>query len=176
MQRADEIRQVFAAYLALHAKGVGANERGQKLPNSLKRGLADTFGKFSESQLMKYDSAVRPTFRDVLRMVDRAKDYGLPQALYRYFVTGEVTDVGETPILGARKALARKTVLDGEARMLIKASHANWEVVVSQFGSKKEVWEAKTEQLKKEIMDFVNAATSTGVMPLKNTAMANADI
>jgi len=142
VQRADEIRQVFAAYLSLHAKGVGANARGQKLPNSLKRGLADTFGKFSEAQLMKYDSDVRPTFRDVLRMVDRAKDYGLPQALYRYFMSGEITDVGEMPVIAARKALAKKTTLDGEARMLIKASHANWEVVVSQFGSKKEVWEA----------------------------------
>lgn len=147
VQRADEIRQAFAAYLALHAKGVAANAHGQKLPNSLKRGLADAFERFSEAQIMKYDSDVRPTFRDVLRMVDRGKDWPLPQALQRYLLTGEVTDPGAMPTVAARKALAKKTSLDEEARVLIRASHANWEVVVSQFGSRKDVWEAVLPQM-----------------------------
>ncbi len=43
VQRADELRQVFAAYLSLFAGGVGAGHQGQKLPNSLKKGLADAF-------------------------------------------------------------------------------------------------------------------------------------
>jgi hypothetical protein len=142
VQRPDEVRQVFAAYLALYALGVGANARGQKLPNSLKRGLADTLGRFSESQLMKYDSDARPTFRDVLRMIDRGKDRGLSQAVYKYLVTGEVTDPAATPVIAARKRLAQLTKLDEEARALIRASHANWEVVLSQFGKGKDVWEA----------------------------------
>lgn len=142
VQRADELRQVFAAYLSLFAGGVGANQRGQKLPNSLKKGISDAFGKFGESQLMKYDSTVRPTFRDVLRMVDRSKDRGLSQPLYRYLVTGEVTDPAATPVVAARKRLAAKTELDAEAKALIRETRATWEVVVSQFGGRKEVWEA----------------------------------
>jgi hypothetical protein len=145
--RADEVRQVFAAHLALYAKGVGANAHGQKLPNSLKRGLADAMSKFSESQLMKYDSDERPTFRDVLKMIDRSKDRALPQGVYKYLMTGEVSDPAATPVIAARKALAKKTVLDDEARALIAASHANWEVVVSQFGSKREVWDLVAPQL-----------------------------
>ena len=142
IQRADEIRQVFAAHLALYAKGVGKNSGNQKLPNSLKRGLADAFGRFSEAQLMKYDSEVRPTFKDVLRMIDRGKDYALPQAIYRYFMTGEITDPAAMPTIALRRSLAKKTELDGEARTLIRESHATWEVVLSQFGRKKEVWQA----------------------------------
>lgn len=141
VQRADEVRQVFAAHLALYANGVGSNAGGQKIPNSLKRGLADAIAKFSESQLMKYDSDERPTFADVLKMIDRSKDRALPQGVYKYLLTGEVSDPAAMPVIAARKALAKKNVLDNEARELIHKSHANWEVVLSQFGSKKEVWE-----------------------------------
>jgi|LNFM01.1.fsa_nt_gb 60 kDa SS-A/Ro ribonucleoprotein len=148
VQRADEVRQVFAAYLALFAGGVAQNKRGQKLPNSLKRGLADAIGKFSEAQLMKYDSADRPTFKDVLRMIDRGKDFGLPQPVYKYLVSGEVVDAAATPVIAARKALAKKTSFDAEALALIAASHANWEVVLSQFGgSSRAVWDAVLPQM-----------------------------
>jgi hypothetical protein len=148
VRRADEVRQVFAAYLALYASGVGANKRGQKLPNSLKRGLADAIGQFSEAQLMKYDSDERPTFRDVLRMIDRGANYGLSQPVYKYLVSGEVADPAATPVIAARKALAKKKHFDDEARALIEASHANWEVVLSQFGGGSPViWEAILPQL-----------------------------
>ncbi len=147
VMRADEVRQVFAAHLALFANGVGANQHGQKLPNSLKRGLADALSKFSESQLMKYDSAERPTFADVLKMIDRSKDRALPQGVYKYLMTGEVSDPAAMPVIAARKALAKKNVLDDEARALIRTSHANWEVVLSQFGSKKEVWELAVPEM-----------------------------
>ncbi len=142
VQRADELRQVFAAHLSLFAGGVGANQHGQKLPNSLKKGLADAFGRFSEAQLMKYDSTVRPTFRDVLRMIDRSRDRGLPQPLFRYLTTGEITDPLATPVAAARKRLAQKTALDDEARELIRETHCTWEVVLSQFGNTRETWEA----------------------------------
>jgi hypothetical protein len=142
VQRADELRQVFAAHLSLFAGGVGANVHGQKLPNSLKKGLADAFGRFSEAQLMKYDSDVRPTFRDVLRMIDRSRDRGLPQALFRYLTTGEVTDPAATPVAAARKRLAQKTALDDEARALIRETRCTWEVVLSQFGNARATWEA----------------------------------
>lgn len=148
VQRADEVRQVFAAYLALFAGGVAQNKRNQKLPNSLKRGLADAIGKFSEAQLMKYDSDERPTFKDVLRMIDRGKDFGLPQPVYKYLVSGEVVDPSATPVIAARKALAKKTSFDDEARALIEASHANWEVVLSQFGgSSRAVWDVVLPQM-----------------------------
>lgn len=142
VQRADELRQVFAAHLSLFAGGVGANARGQKLPNSLKKGLADAFGRFSEAQLMKYDSNVRPTFRDVLRMIDRSRDRGLPQPLFKYLTTGEVTDPAATPVAAARKRLAQKAALDDEARALIRETRCPWEVVLSQFGNSRETWEA----------------------------------
>lgn len=102
------------------------------LANCLDAGLGEALSKFGEAALMKYDSPHFPTWKDVLGWITRKVGSPLPKPLADYFVKGDVSDA--TPIVKARKELGRKTVLDDEAKLLIKASRANWEVVLSQFG------------------------------------------
>ena len=66
-------------------------------------------------------------------------------------------------MLNSHVCIADSIVTEQEGR-LIALVHFNREEIESmiddwreEWESKKEAWEAKTEQLKKEIMDFVNA-------------------
>jgi hypothetical protein len=82
-------------------------------------------------------------------MVDRRKNYPLPTALDHYLKTGEVIDEQATPMIAARKKLTKLKTFGPEAKQLAQQSRATWEVLVSQFGNNKEVWEhlLDTEQL-----------------------------
>jgi hypothetical protein len=130
--RADEIRQVFAAYLHLF---------GRPLPNCLKRGLADAFQKFDEYALLRYDSDDRPTFGDVLRMIDRGEGRAVSKALREYFVRRQIVDATATPHLAAQKELAKQHAFDSPAQDLARRGRATWEILLSQFGNRREVWE-----------------------------------
>ncbi len=135
--RADELRQVFAAYMHLF---------GRPLPNSLKRGLADAFGKFSEFDLLRYDTRNHPTFADVLLMIDRGKNRALSQPVFEYLVNRKVVNRFATPLIAARKDLAQLHYFDEQARFLARKAKATWEVLLSQFGNKREVWEFILEE------------------------------
>jgi hypothetical protein len=134
IQRADEIKQVFIASRALYGDQ-------KSLPNSLKRGLADKLSTLKERDLLKYEGQHRPYFSDILKMVDRAKGWPLSKPLDHYLKTGEVTDEEATPIVAARKKLAKLRTFGPRAMQYAKASGAGWEVLISQFGNTKEVWE-----------------------------------
>jgi hypothetical protein len=59
-----------------------------------------------------------------------------------YFLKGEVVDPAATPIIAARKALAKCDEFNAEAKDLALKSMVNWEVLLSQFGSQKaDVWQ-----------------------------------
>jgi hypothetical protein len=133
-RRGDEPVQIFSAYLALF---------GKPLPNSLKRGLADVISKFSEWQILRYSSqSGHPNMKDLLSMIDRRRDWPVKKELFEYIFNGIILDPEATPIAAARKTLATKgNKFDVEAMDLILKGAIPWEVVVSQFGSKKEVWE-----------------------------------
>lgn len=134
IQRADELKQVFTAYRHLYGTD-------KMLPNPLKRGLADSFSGFRESDFLKYEGQGRPHFADVLKMVDRKKDYPLKKALDTYLRTGEVTDPKAIPVIAARKELNKLENFDEKAKELAKKSFATWENLSSQFGNSKEMWE-----------------------------------
>lgn len=134
IQRADELKQAFIANRSLYGSQ-------KSLPNSLKRGLADAFKKFGERDFLKYEGQNRPHFADVLKMVDRARNYPLPKPLDHYLKTGEVTDEKATPIVAARKKLTQLKSFGPRAAKYAKESGANWEVLLSQFGNTKDVWE-----------------------------------
>ena len=66
IQRADELGEIVSLYWILNGRKTGSNDR-PPLPNAMKKGIADAFGKFDEYQLSKWDSrnnAVR--LRDVM--------------------------------------------------------------------------------------------------------------
>ena len=132
-QRADEPLQVLSAYLCL---------RGRTLTNSLKRGLADAIANLSEWQILRYlDTEGHPNTKDLLSLVDRHKGYPISKELYEYIFNGVIIDPEVTPVAFARTELAKRTAFDATSKELIRKGHIPWEVVVSQFGSKPEVWE-----------------------------------
>lgn len=94
VQRADELVEVFACYLFL-------NGSKKNMPNALRKGLADSFGKFNEYQLAKYKSSKKNvTLRDVIRIA-RPKPVDSEQAtLFGKVVSGQLAtpDTWETYI------------------------------------------------------------------------------
>lgn len=129
IQRADELSQVFLAYQNLY---------GRPFPNALKRGLAQAFTKFNEYGLVKYQSGLG----DILKMVERRKDYPVSEAVREFLVEGTVSNPEGVPLIAARKELSKRNSLDKRSLELIKSSGATWENVISQFGNSAEVWEA----------------------------------
>jgi len=143
IRRADEPAEAIAYWIKRHGN-IGA--RGPKggehaFPKSLSRGIADSFARFGEYHIAKYNRDGSVKLRDVLR-ITRPKPKGDAQsALFRYVVKGE-TDTALLPMLAARNELLRKTEFDAEAVELVKKSQATWEVAISKFGSKAEVWDS----------------------------------
>lgn len=158
LKRADDVRQAFAAYFGLYAKidaKTTKRARGDfqrmtritKLPNSFKKGIAEALSKFDEYQLSKWDSTGEfPTFKDVILTVDRKADYPVKRELASFWLDGgKIVDAEKTPILAARKALAECKVFDDKAKALAIKSHATQEVLTSQFGNNRAVWETLIE-------------------------------
>lgn len=82
--RADELSEAIACHITVFAPepvktGQGTKHKDKKIPNSLKKGLADAFKSFDEYQFAKYnrDNAVK--LKDVI-MLTHAKD---PSALIK---------------------------------------------------------------------------------------------
>jgi hypothetical protein len=142
IKRADEIKQVFAAYRHLFGDT-------HALPNCLKRGLADVFKSFKERDFLRWEGQHRPYFSDVLKMIDRKKGWPLSPELSHLLNTGEVLDAKKTPLSAARKKLAKCKTFGKQAQELAKKGAVNWEILVSQFGGSQEVWEflIESEQL-----------------------------
>lgn len=142
IQRADEIRQVFAAYNHLFnyqpdpRYGV---KRIKGLPHALSKGLRDAFMKFRESDFLKYNTKDRPTFGDVALLLREKRR--LPKPLFEFLVNGKIVNGEVTPVFATRSRLNSLTEFNAEARELAKKSFATWENLISQFGSKREVWE-----------------------------------
>lgn len=63
VKRADELYESIACYL---------NSFGKPIPNSLKKGISDTFPNFDEYQIAKYSRKTDVTFKDVI-MLTHAK-------------------------------------------------------------------------------------------------------
>jgi len=74
-------------------------------------------------------------------MVDRSSNYPLPKALDTYLKTGEVTDAKVIPVIAARKKLTALKTFGPMAIGYAEKSRASWEVLLSQFGNTKEIWE-----------------------------------
>jgi 60 kDa SS-A/Ro ribonucleoprotein len=146
--------QAFGAYYNLYGSvGAKTTKRAKgdytrmtriaKLPNSFKKGLAAALSKFDEYQLLKWDSSgAFPTFKDVVLTVDRKGDYPINRSLVATWLNGgEIVNALETPLLAARKQLSKLKEFNATAQALALAGHVTWEIVLSQFGNTKAVWE-----------------------------------
>ena len=131
--RADDVKQIVASYERLFGwKG---------FPACLKKGVSDKLSTLSEYEVLKYNTKKHPTFADLLKFCDRKKDFPFSQPMRNYILTGEVTDEDSIPMVAARKELTSRTEWSEDIPELARLAGATWEVLISQFGNKAEVWE-----------------------------------
>lgn len=135
VKRADELVEVISLFNLL-VGDIGDKAPKGSLPASLKKGLADSFENFDEYQLNKYKTGLK----DVLRLTHPKPKDEYRNQLYRYLIYDEVGN--ELKQIRALKKLLQKKEIDAEALELIQESHATWEVAISHFGNKAEVWNA----------------------------------
>lgn len=135
VKRADELAEVISLFNLL-VGDIGDKAPKGSLPASLKKGLADSFENFDEYQLNKYKTGLK----DVLRLTHPKPKDEYRNQLYRYLIYNEVGE--ELRQIRALKQLLQKKEFDAEALELIQESHATWEVAISHFGNKAEVWDA----------------------------------
>lgn len=147
LRRADEIRQVFAAFRHLF-QGQDGRHKGS-LPHGLRKALAAALAEATPYELLKYDGSDRPTFADVLKMVGgsrKLRKFGseagwpLSKPMFQYLVNGVITD--DAPeILHRRQAFFQNTDTSAVTTADIEAAGLTWENVVSHLGASREVWE-----------------------------------
>lgn len=160
VQRADEIINVFAAFRHLFSEKKDGMNKGT-LPASLRKFLSIAFANQSLYGLLKYDSASRPNFKDVLLMIRGAftknsvkkytknnTDNGWPlsKPVYEYFVNGTISDDAPDMLKMRKKFFSLTDIKDVTDEMLEKAG-LTWENVISQFGGTKEAWELIIPQM-----------------------------
>jgi hypothetical protein len=175
VKRPDEVKTCLLVHRFLFGM--------KNLPNGLANGLADATSKFGERGLMKYDDTGFPTWKDVLCWLPRKAGWPLNGEVAKYFITGKIEDPAKTPIISARKELAKKTVFDAEARDLAKKSQVNWEVLLSQFGNEKNaVWSFLIENglvgymgLIRNLRNILEANVSRDVIQRVSDKLSNKD-
>lgn len=112
LQRADELSEIVA-YLQSKLGDLGDRKKTGMLPNSIRKGIADTFGKFNEYQLQKYEQtgADKVKLKDVLMLAHPKPSSEEQSALWKRLLEGKL-EIAET-----------------------------WETLISSKGSTKENWE-----------------------------------
>lgn len=131
VKRADDVLQIFAAYLAMF---------GKPMPNSLRRGLSDAIAKLTQWDIFRYKGNSHPNFKDVLKMVGRSDGYPLDKKTYDA-IMNDTVEVQTATVQGASRREVALADSFNDAKAAILSGHLPWEPVVSKFGSKKEVWE-----------------------------------
>jgi len=130
IQRPDEARDVFAAWLFLNDH----KQSKQRIPASLKRGLADSLAKFKPGTILKYDTPDHPSFSDLLKVLDRATDYPVQQAVRNVLVSGDWT--GKLPEDVAKlREFNQATELNKEIISICRDINIPWQNVISKFGA-----------------------------------------
>lgn len=135
VKRADELVEVISLFNLL-VGDIGDESPSGSLPAALKKGMADAIENFDEYQLNKYKKGLK----DVLRITHPKPKNEYQNQLYRYLIYDEVGE--ELKQIRALRQLLAKEKFDGEAVELIRESHATWEIAISKFGNKAEVWDA----------------------------------
>jgi hypothetical protein len=157
-RRADDVLQVVAAYEHLFGwKG---------FPACLKKGVSDRMSNMTEYEILKYNRDGHPSFKDLLRFCERRKGYPFSKEIREFVLKGTVINPAATPMIAARKELTSRKAWSKDIPELAKIAGVTWEVLVSQFGSSKEVWEAAIPNMGymatlRNIGNFLGANIST---------------
>lgn len=103
VERPDDMTEILSYQLGVY---------GKPIPSSMKKGLADAFGKFDEYQLAKYNRKKEVKLKDIIILTHPKPKNTEQEQLF-------------------------KKVLDGNL-----ATPVTWETQLSMYGNKKEVWES----------------------------------
>jgi len=146
MQRADEPRNLFAAWRHLFGAATDKGLRTRRVPSVLRRSVARILSALPEHALAKWAGNVSPTLGDVIRVADRGL---VKQAKLLYFVNPEkwAERRAETPVLDARDQLFKREKFDATSRELAEKARLTWENLVTHFGKGKEIWEFAQGQM-----------------------------
>lgn len=109
VERADDMTEILAYYI---------NTYGKPIPNSMKKGIADTFLNFDEYQLAKYNRDGNIKLKDILCLVHPRANNDEQNGMFKRILEDKL----ETPV--------------------------TWETQLSARGNTKEVWEELIESKK----------------------------
>lgn len=110
IKRADELATIIA-YLQSRIGHIGSQAKTGSMPSSLKKGIADAFGKFNEYSLAKYNNLRRSVkLKDVIKLTHPKPKDEEQSALWNRLIKNEL----KTP--------------------------STWETIISSKGSNKESW------------------------------------
>jgi len=162
IKRADEIKEVFAAYRCLfqidYVKSTTERQWfSGSLPHSLRKALGDAFQRFDERDFLRYAGSGRPTFGDVLLMIYGTDSRGtarrggelrsctrkhgsgswpVSRATFDWLVHGTIpSEPGVLDRVQRWAKIATHKEFTNEAKADVLAAGAGWEVVSSQFSS-----------------------------------------
>ena len=90
IQRADEITEVLSYFI--HANNRTAVKKLGKLPNTLKKAVANSFHKFDEYQLAKYNRDGAVKLRDALFLTHSKPKDEKEQILFKKLIDNELTE------------------------------------------------------------------------------------
>lgn len=155
LRRADEITELVGYWVSRYGDIGDHDTASNPFPNSLKKGIADSFDNFDEYQLDKYNYKGNVTFRDVLRIVSKKPKNKKQDAIFNYLVNGKI-EREYLPKIAAKRDFIRCDTFDNKAKELIDKGSVNWEVAISQHGNKKEIWEALNLPIMAQIRNLRN--------------------
>ncbi|MBN2025821.1 MAG: TROVE domain-containing protein [Actinobacteria bacterium] len=148
IKRPDEILEVLA-YVSAGSYFGDRGPRGVMLPNALRKGLEKAVHNFDEYQMVKYDRKGGAfTMTDAIRLIHPKPKDDDESVLFSYLAGKDIEEFAQDeiaramPKFCARQRFLGKEKLDKEAVQLMQEAHATWEVAVSKFGNRREVWEA----------------------------------
>ena len=107
IQRPDDMTEILAYYI---------NTYGKPIPNSIKKGLADSFSRFDEYQLAKYNRAGTVKLKDILCLVHPKAENQVQNDMWKRLLEDKL----QTPV--------------------------TWETELSLKGNTKETWESLIEE------------------------------
>lgn len=168
LRRADEPLELIAYWTSRHGSIGDRGEKGGEhaFPNCLKKAVADALNKFDEYEIEKYNRENRVVkMRDALRICHPKPKDNVHNALFNYIITGNLSDKEKIlPKLIAKEAFLKLTEFNDEAKKLIQDGSITWEVAISKFGNKPEVWDA------------LNLPIMAAVRNLRNIILSGASI
>jgi 60 kDa SS-A/Ro ribonucleoprotein len=170
--RADEVKQIVAAYEHLFG--------WQGFPACLKKGVSDRMATMSEYEILKYNTKDHPSFKDLLRFCERREGYPFSKEIREYILRGEIIDPIVTPTIAARKQLTSLKEWNAEVPALAQKAAVTWEVLVSQFGNDKKVWETVIPlmgymALLRNLGNFLAADVSMDVIKMVARRLSNTE-